>query len=234
MFIIIDNRMKFNLSFNLAKEHFSSKATLSVSQKSNWINNFNINPGKQTYIICSESPKVITPATWGLVVKDERTQSVRHLDYANIEGIFSSTSYRIPIRSRRCVILMDSFYLWMKNKGQEYPNRIYNSSRQLMTVAGVYSTHKIGDETEYRFSIITTKPNNSIKHFEQKVPYVFRDTKDITRWLSGISVKETHEILQRPSEDGFSYYRVSDKLGENDYNDPELHEPVKEALTLFD
>ncbi len=110
-------------SFVALKEVIENQFNLEI--RNNLRNSYNIAPTHHANIITNENPERIQYLTWGLIPYTSRDgRNDGKLINARKEGIAGSSSFRMPIRKRRCLVLADSYYVWKKIDEEIKPYRV--------------------------------------------------------------------------------------------------------------
>ena len=126
-------RYSFSVSAERIKQQFPELETGENLRLS-----YNIAPTQHAYVIANNDPKKLQYLTWGLIPHWSRDgKNSGKLINARREGISGKPSFRIPIRSRRCIVLADSFYEWRKIGKNKVPYRIFLKNGALLEMAGV-------------------------------------------------------------------------------------------------
>ncbi len=199
---------------------------------------FNIAPTQNSWALTMAKPRVLQLFEWGLVPFWSKTgENTGKLINARTEGIAEKPSFREPIRSRRCLVLADSFYEWKTDPatGKKRPMRIFPKNGDALIMAGIFD-HWEGQTGEKRptFSILTCPPNREMREVHDRMPVFFHEKEIWERWLSpNLSINEVLEMAKTPDDGLLEMYRVSDRLGSTLAEGPGLHERVGENPTLF-
>lgn len=188
---------------------------------------YNIGPTQHAYIITNQNPEQLEYVTWGLIPYWSNTGTNEgKLIHARAEGIETSSSFRIPIRSRRCLIVTDSFYILLdgKNPGQKEAYRFYKDDGSLMILAGVWDIW-YKDEYEVKSFSIILMPETEI--WPWRMPVIFNTSDLRKKWLSDVSLEEVLSMLQPTEKEGISYFRISEELLNSNESNFELHIKTK-------
>lgn len=194
--------------------------------------NYNVAPTQKSYVITDQQPDRLSYYTWGLLPYWSRDGKVTgRLINARSEGIAGKPSFRVPIRRRRCWVLADSFYEWIRRGNQKIPYRILPKSDELLVMAGIWDVWKKGEEEIRSFSILTTPPNREMSHLHNRMPLVLSSRDIQEHYLFSEDLDEVLDLLHTPPDGVLDYYRVSQKVNSYRNNSPELHKPVEENLS---
>lgn len=220
-------------SFSTTKEKIKQQLG-DIDTGENLISNFNVAPTQESYVITNEHPKRLDLLKWGLVpfwAKDSKMGG--KLINARSEGIEDKPSFRNSIRKKRCLVLADSFYEWIRNGKEKIPYRILPANGDLLVMAGIWEVWKKGDMPLQTFSIITTPPNKEMQPIHNRMPVLLPTKEEQQRWLDHLSIGEVLELLKTPEDGLLSMYRVSTQVNSVRNNGPGLHQQVPEQGELF-
>lgn len=221
-------------SFVTSKEKIQQQLGEQVETGVNLRISFNIAPTQHAYVITNDKPDILQYLTWGLIPywsKDEKNAS--KLINARQEGISSKPSFRIPVRKRRCLVIVDSFYEWKKIGTQKIPYRIFHKSGDLLILAGIWDIWYKDDYAVKSFSIITTPPNQEMSGVHNRMPVILNEGDQKDRWLSDLTLDETLALLHTPKDGILDMYQVSTRVNNVRNNAPDLHQKINEPPTLF-
>lgn len=225
-------RYSFSVSAERIKQQFPEVETGEKVRTS-----YNIAPTQHAYVITDNHPKRLQYLTWGLIPHWSRDgKNTGKLINARREGISGKPSFRIPIRSKRCIVLADSIYEWRRIGANKVPYRIFMKNGELMEIAGIWDIWQDGEYPVKSFSIITTEPNAEMSGVHSRMPVIFENKIDRERWLQKIPLPEIMDLMKTPSDDILKMYRVSEKVNSVTNNYSELHQELPdlpEMPTLF-
>ena len=199
------------------------------------LSSYNIAPTQYSYVVTNEQPNLLQAFKWGLIpywAKDAKNAA--KLINARMEGIEDKVSFKTPIRERRCLVLVDSFYEWKRVGKQKDAYRILMKDESLMVMAGVWDIWNNGGELVKTFSIITAPPNNEMSSIHTRMPVILSTKEARHKWLKNRPLAAILKSLKTPEDDILQVYRVSNKVNSVANNSPDLHQEIPETLTLFD
>lgn len=187
---------------------------------------YNIGPTQHAYIITNHNPHQLDYVTWGLIPYWSNTGTNEgKLIHARAEGIETSSSFRIPIRSRRCLVISDSFYSLLPGKTnlEKEAYRFQMKDGSLMVLAGLWdSWYK--DEYEVKSFSIIMIPETDI--WPWRMPVILSNHNKRNSWLADDTLDNVLEQLNPPNKDDIIYYKVSEKLLLSNEDNFELHVKV--------
>lgn len=183
---------------------------------------YNILPTQHSYVIRNHNHDQLDYITWGMVPYfSNNGQNDGKLAHARAENIFTSTSFRIPIRQRRCLVVVDSFYDWViEADGSKSAYRFFHPNNELLCLAGVWDFWLKDNYKIMSFSIITSK-YDKFTNMRMPIPLIDKTTR--SKWLSDISLTEIDTILHGASVEALSKHKISASSLEEKANGLEMH-----------
>ncbi|KKZ62907.1 hypothetical protein EMCG_02752 [[Emmonsia] crescens] len=137
-------------------------------------------------------------------------------------------------RKKRCVVICQGFYEWLK-KGptgkEKVPYFIRRKDGNLMCFAGLWDCvqYEGTDEKLYTYTIITTSSNPYLKFLHDRMPVILEPgSPEMAAWLDPHRVtwsKDLQSIL-KPYEGELECYPVSKEVGKVGNNSPDFIIPV--------
>ncbi len=173
-------------------------------------------------------------AEWGLIPEWSRDGKIRGtLINARFEQLLSSPSFRIPIRQKRCLIPIDSFYIWHKtNHKKEVPYRVLLRNEEPLFVAGLWDKWYSRYGTRITFAMITHDSGEHKLSLGDRVPMAFTDIEKGIEWLQKRDLRESVDMLHNPRYEDLRIYRIAENFEKHDGS--HIHDEVREEITLFD
>ena len=221
-----------NYSLSCTREKLEKETGIN-SSRNDYKPSYNICPRSYSFIICQDKPSAFIKALWGLVPHWSKQKSASaNLYNAEIQGISSKTSFRIPIRSKRCIIPCDSYYVF-DNKRKAY--RILHKEKKLIFLAGVYDDWSDKNKKIRSYSMLTRRFTDQKIRIPGNYTPIILDDGEMKLWLSyDTPLKEILLLINQNNNDKFlRYYQISDKIKDTNFNTADIHEEEKEELTLF-
>ncbi len=170
---------------------------------------YNIAPTHHTYIIKNTTPDRLDYVTWGII--PQTAQIIKNegkLALARAETLLTSTSFRIPARQKRCIVVVDSFYDLQEHFGpsQSTAKRYFSKNGKLLTLAGVWDSCNIDGYNHLSFSIITQQseyfPNT-------RLPLILNESEQRKQWLSNLQINEIEDMLLTDQSSMLDSYNVN-------------------------
>ena len=189
---------------------------------------FNVAPSQANPVVVRNSPNRVVLMQWGLVPawsKEPRTQF--STINARAETVATSSVFRGPFKSRRCLVPASAFYEWKKTSDGKQPFCIRLRGGELFAFAGLYDIWRDGDGNELQsYTIITTAANELVAPLHNRMPVILhRD--DESAWLDKSTEPERLQaLLTSFPADAMETFPVSRALNSPANEGAELMEPV--------
>ncbi|MBN2379260.1 SOS response-associated peptidase [candidate division WOR-3 bacterium] len=194
---------------------------------------YNIPPGTQVPVVLNTSPDELQFANWGLVPSWSKTQkpSFKPIN-ARAETVTEKPMFKSLVRSKRCVLLADSFFEWKKTNGKKIPYRIMMKDEQAFAFAGLWDswTPEGRDEKELKTClIITTEANELVAPIHDRMPVIL--TRDKERaWLEEVAPDDAWTFLRPYGASLMKAYEVSPEVNSPKNDSPSVIRPVNKLF----
>tara|TARA_B110000014_G_scaffold184523_1_gene133511 strand:+ start:102 stop:803 length:702 start_codon:yes stop_codon:yes gene_type:complete len=144
----------------------------------NYLPAFNIAPTQNVLTVRNrENSKHVQTMRWGLIpfwAKEARIGN--KMINARSETVIENKVFRTPFQKRRCLILADSFYEWVRVSKSKQPIRILLDSEKPFAFAGIWESWKDPNDPNAHAvescSIITTHANTLIQPIHDRMPVI--------------------------------------------------------------
>ncbi len=187
---------------------------------------FNVAPDQNIPVILNESPDEVTLARWGLVPswsKEEKTQY--SMINARAETLLEKPSYKRLVKSKRCLIIADSFIEWKKTRAGKVPHRIMLNDGDLFVFAGLWDLWEKEGVQLTSCTIITTSPNKLVGTIHDRMPVIL-DQDSEKDWISDIPVDKVMGLLKSYQSAIMKAYEISTLVNSPVNNRAEILEPI--------
>lgn len=196
-------------------------------------------------VITTENHTLIQFFQWGLIpfwVKDKQSADKLRLRTLNAraETIHEKPAFRLSIKDKRCLILVDGFYEWREVDKRKYPYYIRLANDNAFALAGIWDTwndNQTGHEVS-TFSIITTQANplmEMIHNTRKRMPVILKQ-EDERQWLNNnLDAEGINALLKPYDENEMEAYTVSKLISsrKTNTNVPEIIKQYQyEAIEL--
>lgn len=148
---------------------------------------------------------------WGLVPSWAKDPAIgNRMINARAETVAQKPSFRTAYRQRRCLVLADGFYEWMKVGRAKVPMRIRFADDRPFTIAGLWERWAPdGAEPLETCTLITTAARPDLEEIHPRMPVIL-DPADRERWLDPEAESRDLEGLLKPYPgQGLEGYAVS-------------------------
>ncbi len=175
---------------------------------------YNIAPSQPLAVIPNDGQNKLDFFIWGLIPSWSKDPKIgNRMINARGETLGEKPSFRAAYKRRRCLILADGFFEWVKVPGEKSktPHFIHLKTKELFAFAGLWETWWAPDGSEVKTTtIITTEPNPLIAKLHHRMPVILPQ-KDHELWLSQEEKKpaELQHLLTAYPENEMAYYPVS-------------------------
>lgn len=142
--------------------------------------------------------------------------------------------WNIMKQKKRCIVVADGFYEWLKKGKEKVPHFTKRKDGQLMCMAGLWDVVQYdgSDEKLYTYTIITTSSNKQLDFLHDRMPVILDNgSEDLRTWLDPKRSSWSKELqsLLRPYEGELEVYPVSKEVGKVGNDSPNFIVPVASA-----
>ncbi|APA07598.1 hypothetical protein sscle_03g023680 [Sclerotinia sclerotiorum 1980 UF-70] len=134
-------------------------------------------------------------------------------------------------QKKRCIVVAEGFYEWLKKGKEKVPHYIKGKDGQLMCMAGLWDVvqYEGSDEKHYTYTIITTSSNKQLNFLHDRMPVILDNgSEDLRTWLDPKRSSWSKELqsLLKPYEGDLEIYPVSKEVGKVGNDSPNFIVPV--------
>lgn len=201
-----------------------------VNDLAAWSPRFNIAPSQAVPVLVRSGEALeATSFYWGLVpawAKDRKMQS--RLINARAESVAEKPSFRSAFRRRRCLVLANGYYEWVKRNNEKQPYYIHLQSHRPFAFAGLWEKWLDENGTPYlSCSIITCAANERLTALHQRMPVVLPKSTHAT-WLQSETDRQTLiDLLKPAANDAFNAIAVSRFVNAPNHEGPDCIKPLQ-------
>lgn len=175
---------------------------------------FNIAPSQPIAVVPNDGLNKVDFFVWGLIPswsKDPKFGS--KLINARSETLAEKASFRAAYKRRRCLVLTDGFFEWVKMPGEKVktPHYIALHDHQPFAFAGLWEQWFSPDGSEIKSAtIITTAPNEMMAKLHNRMPVILHPD-DYERWIDPAERTKNHlqDLLKPYPASEMLHYPVS-------------------------
>lgn len=209
-------------------EKTTDKSSAKTSDKTKTLESTNITTQKPKYILQTMK--------WGLIPswtkRDPGYGGMLKTINCRSEGLASSGGMWSSMKGRkRCVVICQGFYEWLKKGKEKIPHYTKRKDEQLMCFAGLWDCCDYGGKEEkvYSYTIITTESNKQLKFLHDRMPVILDPgSKEMEMWLDPERYEWSKELQSclKPYQGELECYPVNQAVGKVGNNDPSFIVPV--------
>ena len=191
---------------------------------------FNIAPGQETLTVVSDgSRNNARYMRWGLIpswAKDASAGS--RMINARAETIDARPAFRNAFERRRCLVLADGFYEWMKVGRRRTPVRVILRSGEPFAFAGLWETWRSPEDVVVTScAIVTTTPNAVLQPIHNRMPVILpREAESLWLDTGRASPDELRRLLAPYPAADMEAYEVSSLVNSTGNDTPYVIERV--------
>ncbi|MBP1944292.1 putative SOS response-associated peptidase YedK [Bacillus luteolus] len=209
-------------------ERFSIQQGISIDE---YEFSYNIAPSQTVLSVINDGKKNrMGFLRWGLIPPWAEDEKVGYkMINARAETLADKRSFKNAYKSKRCLVIADSFYEWKKHPDKtKTPMRIKLKSSDLFAMAGLWEHWKSPKgESVYSCTVITTTPNELVKDIHDRMPVILKP-EDEKIWLDPTITGSDRlgNLLKPLPEEYMEAYEVSSLVNSPRNNSPNLVQEI--------
>ncbi len=185
----------------------------------------NAAPSQDIPVILNEQPDELRMVRWGLVPSWARDEKMgNRLINARAETAAHKPAFKRLIRSRRCLIVADSFFEWQRLGSRKVPFRVLMTDGGIFAFAGLWDLWAGGKGPLTTCAILTTEPNTLVRPIHHRMPVILAKGSEKT-WLSDIPLERALSLLKPYPAKEMKAYPVSPRVNSPGNNSPDVLAP---------
>jgi putative SOS response-associated peptidase YedK len=193
---------------------------------------YNVAPSQRVLAVVNDgTANRLETFRWGFVPHWAKGDRPRYMINARAETVAEKPTFRSAFRSRRCLVVADGFYEWMRSGKVKVPMFIRDTSGRPWGFAGIYETWTSPEGEEVAtVAIITTEANGTMSKVHHRMPAIVPE-EDRATWLDpAVTDVETLLPILRPyDDDRMEMFPVSDEVNSPGNDHPGLVKRVDAA-----
>lgn len=154
---------------------------------------------------------------------------------ARAETVATAASFRSAFRERRCLVVADGFFEWLKRPdGRKQPYRVTRAGDALFAFAGLWESWKSpeGERTQ-TFTIIVTDANAALRPIHARMPVIL-EPQQFGAWLDTSRPLAEAQALLVPYAGQLTLQPVSSAVNSVRIDDASCIAPLAEDDTAAD
>lgn len=197
---------------------------------------YNVAPTQPIAVVLNDGKNQIDFLNWGLIPSfSNKVKMTSFLLNARAEGIERKPAFRSPFKRKRCLVLADGYYEWVKiaRKKEKVPYWIHMKSQQPFMFAGLWDSWTALDGSEVKTCcFITCEPNELVAQIHHRMGVILHE-EDYLNWLTPeeVTPPELLPLLKPYPPEEMTYYQVSTVVSNARNDVPECIEPVEPTIT---
>src|SRR5262245_44049895 len=166
--------------------------------------------------------------SWGLIPfwSKDRSRAQKHIN-ARAESLLERPAFREAFAQRRCLVIADGFFEWMKDGKIKQPVLIRRQDGRPFAFAGLWERwFERPGEPVYSCTIVTTAASSLLRPVHDRMPVIL-DPRERDVWLNAASDPRELQALLKPDETQFEVIPVSGLVNSPVNDIPEVLWPVQ-------
>jgi putative SOS response-associated peptidase YedK len=174
-----------------------------------------------------DAPREVAHLRWGLVPSWARPGKLPTLINARSETAAEKPSFKRALARRRCLVLSDGWYEWLRDGKSRRPFLFRRKDRAPFVYAGIWERWTRGDAPLMSFSILTTQANPAMEKVHHRMPVVVHPS-DHDLWLDPdvMDLDRLQSMLAASPASDWDTIEVVPLVNNVNNQGPELLEPV--------
>ncbi|TRM11614.1 SOS response-associated peptidase [Lentibacillus cibarius] len=190
---------------------------------------YNIAPGQQILAIINDGKeKRAGYLRWGLVPSWASDEKVGYkMINARSETAHEKPSFKRLMARKRCLIVADSFYEWLRYGDQKQPKRIRLADRELFAFAGLWDKWEFKGKKLFTCTILTKAANDFMEDIHHRMPIILpKDREDAWITADKQTPEEAHRFLETLKIERMQAYDVASYVNSAKNNDAKCIAPI--------
>lgn len=194
---------------------------------------FNIAPSQLQWAILQsdEGNLEVHSLRWGLIpywAKDASMGS--RMINARAETLAEKPSFREALRRKRCLIITDGYYEWIKAADGRMPFRFQMTNRKPFVFAGLWDRWEGGESPVESCTVITTDAAPATVHIHPRMPVIL-PFENSMNWMQSKAADEDLLALLRPYPgDDLEIFAVSRAVNSPANDTAECIQPINTLI----
>jgi putative SOS response-associated peptidase YedK len=206
-------RFTITVSIDELRDYLKEDYDIDLEERLFDLPRYNVSPGQDVIAIINDGKKNrVGLLRWGFLPSFAKDETLAYsMINAKSETLSEKPSYQEAFKSKRCIILADGFYEWMKDKSDKKPMYIHKKDKSIFPMAGLWNTWTKPDGTKiHTCTIVTTEANDLMKPVHDRMPVIL-EASSKTLWLNPgeKNISTLSRLLKPYDANAMSLYPVS-------------------------
>lgn len=202
-----------------------------------WQPRYNIAPSQPVPVVIDAGQRQVQWMQWGLVPFWAKTHAIGgQMINARAETVAEKPAFRQSFTQRRCLILADGFYEWLKTgvgKGSSHPYYFHKRDHSPFTFSGLWDEWGDADgKVLQSCTIITCPANETVLPIHARMPVILEDSKRWD-WLTLTDPQDLQSLLVPIDREFLSAYPVSRAVNNPKFDSETCLQPEQQQNSLF-
>ena len=164
--------------------------------KGEYSKRYNAAPSQLLPVITNSDKKNVQFFKWGLIPFWAKEEKIGYqLINARAETVTEKPSFKYALKERRCLVLADGYYEWMKTPEGKIPFRITLKDEILFAFAGIWEEWESSNDRVIKsFSIVTVPASSTIRDIHDRMPVILAPEEE-HNWIGNIETTEAVGLL---------------------------------------
>lgn len=203
---------------------------------------YNISPGSKISVLQHDKDLIFSSQVWG-IVPNWVSQMPPYRSIINIryETLLNRRIFNNSLKNRRCLVLADGFFEWLKIRSQSVPYYFFLKEDKPLFFAGIWDYIGTHDGKQVQAcAIITVPANELVGRFHERMPAIIT-IDNFKEWIFNDAVNKSTlpQLIKTHPAHEMMCYRVSEFVNLPQNNSQACITPVSdqpekyEQLPLF-
>ncbi|KAL4428602.1 hypothetical protein ABPG77_008914 [Micractinium sp. CCAP 211/92] len=200
---------------------------------------YNVTPGAATPVVrvASGGERQVQSMRWGLVpsfTKQDEKPDFWRMFNARSESVAEKPSFRRLVPTRRCLVLTEGFYEWLKEKdGAKQPYYVHLASseggeEETLVMAGLWDVWDGPEGPMHTYTILTCDSSKRLEWLHDRMPVILRTREAQETWLQpGDNLGKLLHLCVPYNEEDLVWHPVTKQMNSPAFQGPECCKEVK-------
>jgi putative SOS response-associated peptidase YedK len=186
---------------------------------------YNVCPSRYQPVMVFDNERVLRCMKWGGVGNNPQHNTIN----ARSEALTNNSMWSRLVKKKRCVVVASGYFEWKTDGSKKLPHYVHFKDKPLLPMAGLYEEREVNGETEYHYTIITTRCAKDIAWLHDRMPVILDTDEKIDAWISDDWESNAVKLMKmmQPYE-GLECYPVPPVVNSNKNDSPDCIKKFEE------